>query len=229
MVASGWRAQSAASASSLAGAAKNVSSSPVEEIGVVAEPGELPGGLGGALREGVVGLSLTGLERGIRDGPVAGAAAQIAREPVVHGGSVRTHPRVVEGEEAHHEPGGAETALRSVGIDHCTLHGMQVAVRGREVFHGDDLGPVDHSQKQDAAIRRLVDDATVAVEAPQRDGAGAAVALRAAFLGAECTLLNPEMIEEGLVWREIEPFDNPSSANESNAGPPHDQLPRYVE
>ena len=32
-----------------------------EEIGIVTEPGELPGGLGGALREGVVGLSRTAL------------------------------------------------------------------------------------------------------------------------------------------------------------------------
>ena len=188
-----------------------------DETGVVGEPGEQRRGLAGTPREGVVRLSRAARERGVRDRAVAGATAQVAGEPVVHNRPVRAPPRVVKGEEAHHESGGAEPALRRVQIDHGALHGMQRSVGGSEIFHGDDFGPVDHSQKQDAAIHRLVAQATVSVEAPDRDGAGTAVALRTAFLGAARAFPDPEMVEQSLGRGEVAPFDDTAAADEANA------------
>ena len=102
-------------------------------------------------------------------------------------------------------------------IHECALHGMQFAVRRRKSFDGDDLGTVDHSQEQDAAIGRLVCDAAVAVEASDRDGAGAAVALRTSFLGAERAFAEPQMIEEGLGRSEVGTLDDAAAEDEANA------------
>ena len=99
-----------------------------KNVGVVAKAGEEPGVLGGAFREGVVRLPGAARERGVRDRAVTGAAAEVPREPVVHRGTVRALPGVVEGEEAHHESGSAEAALRTVKIDHSALHGMQSVI-----------------------------------------------------------------------------------------------------
>ena len=67
--------------------------------------------------------------------------------------------------------------------DHRFLHRMQRAVVG-EILDGDQLGAVELAEQRDAGIDRLVDQAAVAL-AHDHHSAGAAIAFRAAFLGAD--------------------------------------------
>ena len=64
------------------------------------------------------------------------------------------------------------------------LHGVQRAIRAGQVLHGDQLLAVDHAQKADAAVDRLVFQ-PAAAQGAERHSAGAAVALGAALLAAE--------------------------------------------
>ena len=61
---------------------------------------------------------------------------------------------------------------------------------GREILDRDELGPVDLAEQQDAGIDGLVMHPAAAHPA-ESHGAGAAIALGAAFLGADATLLKP--------------------------------------
>ena len=68
---------------------------------------------------------------GIEDRPVAGAAAQVAREIVGQllarrAGVPRGLVVLVGGPQRHHEARRAEAALRAVAVDHRLLHRMQV-------------------------------------------------------------------------------------------------------
>ena len=83
-------------------------------------------------------------------------------------------------EQAHHNPGRAKAALRGVIVDHRLLQRMQLAACG-QVLDRDELRAVELAQEQDAGVERLVGE-PAATEPRQRDGAGAAIALRAAFL-----------------------------------------------
>ena len=77
-------------------------------------------------------------------------------------------------------------------IDHRLLDRMQRAVR--EILDRDDLAAVDLAQQQDAGIERLV--AHHAVDHAANDHrAGAAIALGAAFLGANGAFLKPQVIQ----------------------------------
>ncbi len=86
-------------------------------------------------------------------------------------------------------------------VDHRLLHRMQLVAVG-EVLHGDDFGAVGLTSQQDAGVDRLVDD-PAAGEAPQHHGAGAAVALGAAFLGAGRALVETEVIQQCQSRRDI--------------------------
>ena len=70
---------------------------------------------------------------------------------------------------------------------HRRLYGVQLAAIG-EVFDSDQLRAIELAEERDARINRLIDQATVAL-AHDGCGAGAAVAFRTAFLGAERTLM----------------------------------------
>ena len=71
---------------------------------------------------------------------------------------------------------------------------MQFAARC-EILDGDELGAVDLAEQQDAGIDRLVMHAAAAHPA-RGHGAGAAIALGAAFLGADAPLLKPQIIQK---------------------------------
>ncbi len=90
---------------------------------------------------------------------------------------------MVEREQAHHDAGRAEAALRSMEVDHRLLDGMQTRALG-EVLDRQHLGAVDLAEQQDAGVDRLVGRRAIGAAARQDDCAGAAIALAAALLGA---------------------------------------------
>jgi hypothetical protein len=127
---------------------------------------------------------------GIDDGPVAGAAAQVARDGGLRLLAAERARRaaigVVEGEQRHHEAWRAEAALRGMVIDHGLLHRVQGAVGRGQVLDREHRTAIDRRQRPDAAVDRPQHRA-FAVEFADHDRAGAAVALGAALAGAVAT------------------------------------------
>ena len=68
-------------------------------------------------------------------------------------------------------------------IDHGLLHRMQGAVRARQILDGQQLLAVEGGEELDAGIDGAISEA-LARDLAQHHGAGAAIALGAAFLGA---------------------------------------------
>jgi hypothetical protein len=122
---------------------------------------------------------------GIQDRPVAGAAAQVARQVVgdlLAGGGRLAVPRAA-GRQRHHEARRAEAALRAVAGHHRLLRRMLPA----EVFHRQQRMAVQRGQELDAAVDRLpgqIARLAAFLQAADQHGAGTAVAFVAAFLGA---------------------------------------------
>jgi hypothetical protein len=77
------------------------------------------------------------------------------------------------------EARGAEAALAAVSRDHRRLHRVQRAIRAGDALDGAHRLAVQLRQEQDAGIQR-----PAAGRVGQHDGAGAAIALVAALLGA---------------------------------------------
>ena len=158
------------------------------------------------------GLAAAGESR-VGDRTVAGASAEVAGEPVVHYGAVGIPVRVVEREQGHDEAGRAEPALGSVVVNERLLHGMEIRGARRQVVNGDHFGSVQGAKELNATVRRLVDHAPFA-EAPDSNGAGAAVPFGAAFLGARGSLAETQMLEERLGGGEaIEARDQATTEN----------------
>src|SRR5262245_57390868 len=120
---------------------------------------------------------------GRRDRAVTGAAAEVAGERFMHDRGVRRLAAVVEGKHRHDETRRAEAALGGIGIDERLLHRMERSVRPGQTLDRQDGTIVDLRQHPQAGIPRL--ELQRSVDAPtEDDGTGAAVALRAAFLGS---------------------------------------------
>ena len=117
------------------------------------------------------------------DRPIAGAAAQIARQRIVDPVAIKRLVFVEQGEQRHDEAGRAEAALRAVGFHHGLLHRMQAAVGDLEVLDGEELLAVERRHELDAGIDGAIADA-IAIELTEDDRAGAAVAFRATLLGS---------------------------------------------
>ena len=136
-------------------------------------------GFGG---ETVGGRADAGLQRRLDDRPIAGAAAKIAGELIADRRRGSPARALIEREQAHHDAGRAEAALRAVQVDHRLLDGMKDPPVG-EILDRQHFGAVDLAEQQHAGVDRLMGDRAVAV-ARQHDRAGAAIALAAAFLRA---------------------------------------------
>ena len=96
------------------------------------------------------------------------------------------HPwliRLVEGIERHDETGRAETALGAMGIDYGLLHGMQPAILAGHPFHRHHRFAIQLRHQHQAPVGRFENGFAVLLR-PNGDGAGAAIALGAALLGA---------------------------------------------
>ena len=118
----------------------------------------------------IVGAGLADFDRRIHDRPIAGAATEIAGQHVVDGVAAGTAiARMIVREQAHHDAGRAEAALRAMQARHRFLHGMQRAVLG-EVFDRDQLCAVDLAEQRDAGVNRLVapDGRRARAPAPRR-------------------------------------------------------------
>ena len=115
---------------------------------------------------------------GIDDRPIAGAAAEIAGDPVVDvvARSSGLRSAADTARTGHDEAGRAEAALRAVMVDHRLLHRMQVP-SPREIFHRETSPPSSLAEQQDAGIDRLIDRSrrrqrrSTTVQAPQSPSA----------------------------------------------------------
>ena len=138
---------------------------------------------------------LRGRQRGLDDGLIARAAAEIAlqrRLDVHHRRIGIGHPQSVQ---RHDEPRSAEAALAAVAFDHGLLDGMQRAAGTRQMLHRHHMAAVAGCEKPDAGVDRLIDQFAIA-EAPDQDRACAAIALGAALLGPGQAALEAEIVEQ---------------------------------
>ena len=126
-----------------------------EKPGRIGERRERGRALGRSRSETIGRRAVAGGEARGQDRAIAGAAAKIAGELVVEAGRSRGRARVIGGEQAHHDPGRAEAALRAVMVDHRLLHRME-CVADREILDRDEFGPVKLAEQQDAGVHRLI-------------------------------------------------------------------------
>ena len=143
---------------------------------------------------------------GAHDGRVAGAAAQIPLQRPLDRGSLRigfAHPQRIE---RHHDARRTEAALAAVEIQHRLLHRVQRSARRREMLDGHHMGGVEPPHEGDAGGDGLVFEFPSPQPADQH-GAGAAIALGAAFLGSGETPVEPEEIEQRLRRRDVAELD----------------------
>ena len=118
---------------------------------------------------------------GIPDRPVPGAPAQVARDRLeVEAVGVGA---VVLGGHRADETRGAVAALRPAAHGHLVLHGVQRLGRA-EALGGDHLLAGEGAGGQQARVDRRPARAAGVVRPGHHDGAGSALALRAALLGA---------------------------------------------
>ncbi len=120
---------------------------------------------------------------GRQDRTVAGAAAEIALQRRLDLRVARPrflHPERVE---RHHDPRRAEAALAAVQIDHRLLDRVKRRVPPGEMLDGHDVTEIHRGQQPDAGVDRLVAQ-SARVPPSHQHRAGAAIALRAALLGA---------------------------------------------
>jgi hypothetical protein len=117
------------------------------------------------------------------DRAIAGAPAQVAVQLVVDLPGLAEVVAVVALEHRDDEAGRAVAALRAVVLDHRGLHRVQRLARA-DALDGDDLAPGHHRQERDAAVDRPVGGLAAGGALDDRDRAGPAIALRAAFLAA---------------------------------------------
>ena len=139
------------------------------------------------------------------DGPVAGAAAEIACERVVDPCPVDGHAVAEQDEKRHDEAGRTEAALGAVAINHGLLHRMELPCWTCQILDGQELLAVERGQELDAGIDRAVDETPV-LHLAQRHGARPAVAFGAAFLAAGPAFLAAQIVENregGVVDRDF--------------------------
>ncbi len=142
----------------------------------------------------VRGIFVHAARRG-QDRAITRAAAEVAGQRLTDGPVIRVALAAIQREQRHDESRRAEAALGAVALDHGALHGMQLACGGLQAFDGEQRLAVERRQEPDAGIHRPVTDAR-ACGFRQHDGAGAAVALGAAFLGAGPAEAFAQVLEE---------------------------------
>lgn len=144
---------------------------------------------------------------------------------------------LVHAEEAHHETGSTEPALRAVALDHrllcgmerdgllcsgrCVAHGLDQRIF-RQVFHRPQRHAVHRMGQADAAVHGAVVQLAVAFFA-QHHGAGAAVAFATAFLGAGVAQVFAQHLQQGAVGWYIAQRHGLASAQELQGSCCHDK------
>ena len=147
------------------------------------------------------------------DGRIARAAAEVARERDV----VVPLPVQVRDRHRHHEARRAEPALAPVVVHHRPLDGVERAVGAGDPLDRPHRRPDELRQEQDAGVER----ARAAVVG-HHHGAGAAVALVAALLGARQAALLAQPVEQGPRGRGLgpDPFSVEEKLHQHGTCPP---------
>ena len=169
--------------------------------GVALQGGQL-GGQGGAVEFDA--RQFAHAAGGVDDRPIAGAAAQVARQGVVDLAAARLLAVLfqVHAPQGHDEAGRAEAALGTVAFDHRLLHRMQGAVGLLQVFDREQRLAVESGSELDAGIDGLQRERAI-FERADDDRAGAAVAFGAAFLGAGAMQILTQMLQDGAGRRHV--------------------------
>ena len=151
------------------------------------------------------------LHRRVDDGAVAGAAAEVAGQRVVHRLGVDPLAAPAQRIEGHDEARRAVAALGAVAVGHGRLHRVQ-AVAARQPLHGQHVGAVEVRQGQETGIDRPEGPA-VLVPVPGAGGAigpggqhhraGAAIPFGAAFLGAGEARMLADIVQRRDVGRHV--------------------------
>jgi hypothetical protein len=167
-----------------------------EQVDTVIEARKRAGDLGLLAGEAVAPVPGTRRKPGIHDGAIAGAAAQIPGDPVIHlvAGDGAATAIMKQRKQRHHEAGRAEAALRSVQVHHRLLHRMQAA--GREVVDTDDFAAVSLPGQQDAGIDGAVHQPIID-QPSEHHRAGPAIAFGTSFLGAHGALGQSQIVQQG--------------------------------
>ena len=133
--------------------------------------------------------------------------------------SSRAHRPVamIQGEQAHHDAGRAEAALRAVTGDHRLLHGMET-FGARKILDRDHLGAVELTEEEDAGVHRFIGE-PVSSQPPEHHGAGAAIAFGAAFLRADAALAEAQIVEQGRPRVEAADLDHSAAPQEADRLP----------
>ena len=164
---------------------------------------------------------------GIEDRPVAGAAAQVAGQ-LVGQLLARRHAAagavlLVAGEHRHREARRTEAALRAVAIDQRLLRRVQRAAADRlQVLDREQRLAVERGQQADAGVDGTecepADRLRVAIlgQLANDDGAGAAVALVAAFLGADAAGVLAQPVEHAAGGRGLADLDDLAAVEEAD-------------
>src|SRR6185503_11821895 len=130
-----------------------------------------------------------GVHHRANDLVVAGAAAQVAGQPVAQLGLARVGVLLQQRLGGHQEARRADAALQRRVLDELALQRMQLVALGHALDGGDRPAVRLHAQHQARAHEAAVDG----------DAAGAAVAGRAAFLGAGEAQLVAQHVEQRLL------------------------------
>ena len=106
---------------------------------------------------------------------------------------------LLQREQRHHKARRAETALRTVAVDHRLLHAVQAALM-LEVFDADQLLAVQRGHegqaRVEAAITQLLPARRVGAQLADDHGTCAAIAAGAAFFGAGFMQVLAQIVED---------------------------------
>jgi hypothetical protein len=142
------------------------------------------------------------LLRGLDDGLVARAAAQVAAERIADFATAQTltpaghhlHHMC----QAHHDAGRAKAALAAVALDHGILHGVQRAIGFFEALDGFDRFAVQAGQQLNAGIhRQVVHPCARRVQLAHQHHACTAIALGTALFGACALQFLTQIVQNG--------------------------------
>jgi hypothetical protein len=135
---------------------------------------------------------------GVDDGLVTGAAAQVARQRVGDLGTARLRQGVHKPGQAHDDARRAEAALAAVAVHHGLLHRVQRTVGLFQAFNGLDRFAVQRGQQLQATVDgKIVHARTGCIELPDKNHAGAAVALGTALFGPTAPQLFAQVVQNG--------------------------------
>ncbi len=143
--------------------------------------------------ETVLALDAAGLLRRRQNRPVAGAAAQVARQRLLRLLTLVFPAVLLQTEHRHYKSRRAKTALRAVAIDHRLLHAVQLAMVF-QILHRDQLFAVQRADERQAGIDAAVAQLS-AFRLGQYDGASAAVTGSTAFFGAATAQVAAQIVQ----------------------------------